>query len=206
VPYARGQVPSMATSPQGTVFVAWQDKVPSAGNPTGEYDVLLTELEEAQWSLPLNVSDSPAVQSLGVSVTASGDGVAHTTWVDADQIIQYSYGRGSYWSLPQVVWSASTPAHGPRILADSAGYLNLAWDELGTIWTTREKAMPVQWPKPDIVAAPFASVRGVSMALLPASGVTIGWVEAVGPGDYRLYASWQATGLQRRAWVPLLTR
>lgn len=206
VPYARGQVPSMATSPAGTVFVAWQDKVPTAANPTGEYDVLLAELEEGQWSLPLNVSDSPGVQSLGVSVATTADGVAHTTWVDSDKTIQYRYGRGNYWSQPQMVWSASTPAHAPRIIADSEGYLRITWDEFGTIWTTRETAMPAEWPKPEVVATPLASVRGVTMGLLPASGVTIGWVEAVKPGDYRLYATWQATALQRRTWLPLLTR
>jgi len=206
VPYARGQVPSMAAAPTGTIFLAWQDKVPTTANPSGEYDVLVSELTEGRWSLPLNVSDSPGVESLGVSVAATGDGVVHTTWVDQSQLIQYCYGRDIYWSHPQLVWSASSPAHAPRIIADAGSYLNIAWDQLETIWTTRERAMPAAWPKPDVVAAPVGSLRGVTMALLPASGVTIGWVQAVSPGGYGLYATWQATGLERRAWLPLLTR
>jgi hypothetical protein len=104
------------------------------------------------------------------------------------------------------VWSASSPAHAPRIVADSGGYLSIAWDQLETIWTTRASAMPAVWPKPVVVAAPIASVRGVTIALLPVSGITIGWTQAVSPVDYGIYATWQATALERRAWLPLLTR
>jgi hypothetical protein len=206
VPYARGQVPSMAASPAGTIFLAWQDKVPTVANPNGEYDVLASELTGGNWSLPVNVSDSPGVESLAVSVAATQDGLVHATWVDQGEIIQYCYGRDILWSQPQVVWSASSPAHAPRITADSVGYLSIVWDQLETIWTTRERAMPAAWPKPVLVASPIGSVRGVTIALLPASGVTIGWVQAVGPGGYSLYTTWQATGLQRRTWMPLLTR
>ena len=206
VPYARGQVPSLAASPAGTIFLAWQDKVPTVANPNGEYDVLVSELAEGRWSLPLNVSDSPGVESLGVSVAATQDGVAHTTWVDQNELIQYCYGRDIYWAQPQPVWKTSSPAHAPRIVADSGAYLSIAWDQLETIWTTREKAMPAAWPKPVVVAAPIGSLRGVSMALRPANGATIGWVQVVSPGDYGLWVTWQATGLQRRVWLPLLAR
>jgi hypothetical protein len=206
VPNARGQVPSLAASPTGTIFLAWQDKVPTLANPDGEYDVLMSELTDGTWSLPVNVSESPGVESLAVSIAATQDGVVHATWVDQDELIQYSYGRDIFWSQPQLVWHASSAAHAPRVIADSGGYLSIAWDQLETVWTTSERAMPAAWPKPVLVAAPIGSLRGVTIALQPTSGVTIGWVLAASPGGYGLYTTSQATGLQRRAWLPLLTR
>jgi hypothetical protein len=206
VPNARGQVPSLATSPDGTIFLAWQDKVPRLANPTGEYDVLVSELHDEYWSIPVNVSDSPGVESLGVSVSATRDNVAHTTWVDQSEVIRYRHGRDTYWSHPQVVWSASSPAHAPRITADSADYLIIAWDQLETIWSTRTRKESAAWPKPVVVAAPVGSVRGVTLAPQTGGGITIGWTQAVGPGDYGLYATWQAGSLERRVWLPMLTQ
>jgi hypothetical protein len=206
VPNARGQVPSMAASPTGTIFLAWQDKVPTLENPAGEYDVLVSELTEGQWSIPVNVSDSPGVESLGVSVAATSDGLAHVTWVDQNEVIQYRHGRDIYWAQSQVVWSASSPAHAPRITADSGDHLSIAWDQLETIWTTHTSNRPVAWPKPVLVAAPVGSIRGVTIAPRPVSGVTIGWTQAISPGGYGLYAAWQAISLQKRAWLPLVTR
>jgi hypothetical protein len=206
VPNARGQVPSLASSPAGILFLAWQDKVPTAENPSGQYDVFVSELADGTWSLPVNVSDSPSQDSLGVSIAATQDSVVHTTWADLSQHIQYCYGRDVYWSQPQVVWSASTPAHAPRIIADAGSYLSIAWDQLETIWTTRAHAMPAAWPKPAVVAAPIGALKDVTMALLPASGVTIGWVQASGPGQVGVYATWQATALERRSWIPLTSK
>jgi hypothetical protein len=206
VPNSRGQVPSLAASPAGTIFLAWQDRVPSASNVVGQYDVFESELEAGDWSLPVNVSDSPDADSLGVSVAATRDGVVHATWADSSQRIQYCYGRDIYWSQTQPVWSTSSPAHGPRIIADSGGYLSIAWDQLETIWTTRALAMPAAWPKPALVANAVGALKDVTMAVLPSSRIAVGWVQADGPGDVALYTTWQASALQRRVWLPLVSR
>jgi hypothetical protein len=206
VPNARGQVPSLAASPVGIIFLAWQDKVPTQANLTGEYDVFVSELADGSWSLPINVSDSPGEDSLGVSIAATQDGVVHAAWADLSQRIQYCYGRDIYWSQPQVVWSTSSPAHAPRIIAEPGAYLSIAWDQLETIWTTRAQAMTAGWPKPTVVAAPIAALKDVTIALRPGGEVAVGWVQANGPSDIAVYASWQATALEHRAWLPLLAR
>jgi hypothetical protein len=166
--------------------------------------VLVSELNEGRWSIPVNISDSPGVESLGVSVTATHDGVAHATWVDQSEVIQYRYGRDIYWSQPRVVWSASSPAHAPRITADSGDILTITWDQLETIWTSRANNRPAAWPKPVVVASASGSVRGVTLALRPVSGVTIGWTQVLAPGNFELYTTWQAGGLEKRAWLPLV--
>jgi len=206
VPNARGQAPSLAASPAGTIFLAWQDKVPTKANPNGEYDVLVSELTAGIWTLPSNVSDSPGVDSLGVSVTAPQDEAAHTTWVEQSERIQYSYGRDIYWSEPQLVCQVSSPAHTPRIIADTRGYLNIAWDQTETIWMTRANPWPAGWPTPIIVASLTGSLRDVTMALPPAGGPTIGWVQASGPGEYGVYSAWQGSAVVQRVWLPVLMR
>jgi hypothetical protein len=207
VPNARGQVPSLAASPTGIIFLAWQDKVPTAANPAGQYDVFISELANGSWSLPINVSDSSGEDSLGVSVAATQDGLVHTTWADLSQRIEYCYGRDIYWSQPHVVWNASSPAHAPRIIAEPGGYLSIAWDQLETIWTTRAQAMTADWPKPTVVAAPIGALKDVTLAVQPASGVSVGWVQANGPSDVAVYATSQGTTtLKRRIWLPLIAR
>jgi hypothetical protein len=206
VPNARGQVPSLAASPQGNIFLAWQDKVPTKANPTGEYDVLVSELTSGIWTLPSNVSDSPGIDSLGVSVTAGRDEMAHTTWVEQSERIQYCYGRDNYWVEPQIVCQASSPAHAPRIIEDSRGYLNIAWDQTEKIWITRASPRPVAWPTPIIVASLTGSLMDVTMALPPTGGPTVGWVQAVGPGGYGVYSAWQGSAVVQRVWLPVLMR
>jgi hypothetical protein len=205
VPNGRGQGPSLAASPAGALYLAWQDKVPTSANPTGEFDVLVSEFSDGHWSIPVNVSNSPAIASQGVSVTATQDGTAHTSWVDESTVIKYRYGRDIYWSQPQAVASTSSSAHAPRIIAEAGDYLSIAWDQSEEIWTARASNKPRAWSKPVLVAAPVGSIRGVTIALRPVSGVTIGWTQAINPGGYGLYASWQAPALGKRAWLPIVT-
>ena len=204
VPNARGQVPSIAASPGRNIFLAWQDKVPTKANPTGEYDVLVSELSAGIWTLPSNVSDSPGIDSLGVSVTAAQDEYAHTTWVEQGQQIQYCYGKGNYWVEPQTV--TMRPAYAPRIIADSRGYLYIAWDEKEEIWTTHASPRPAAWPEPDLVAAVTGNLKDVTMAFPPAGEPTIAWVQAVGPHGYGVYAAWQGSAVVERFWLPVLMR
>jgi hypothetical protein len=206
VPNARGQVPSLAAASTGTVFLAWQDKVPTAANLAGQYDIFVSGLANGSWSLPVNVSDSPDDDSMGVSTAATQDGLVHTTWADQSQRIEYCYGRDLYWSQPQMVWDASSPAHAPRIITEPGAYLSLAWDQLETIWTTRARAKTADWPKPTVVAAPIGALKDVTIAQQPGGGIAVGWVQANGPSNYALYAAWQGSSLQQRVWLPLISR
>ncbi len=206
VPNGRGQGPSFAASPANMMFLAWQDRVPTAANPTGQYDIFVSELVEGAWSLPTNASDSPGADSLSASIATTQDGVVHVTWSDLNQRIQYCYGRDVYWSQPQLVWDASSTANAPHIIADSRGYLSIAWAQLETIWTTRALAMPAQWPKPTMVAASEGSLKDVTLALLPTNAVAVSWVRSLSPENTSVYVTWQATGLQPRAWFPMVSR
>lgn len=205
VPYARGQAPSIAASPSGTIFLAWQDRVPGDPALAGAFDIFLSELVENKWSLPVNVSDTPDVESFGASITTSWDGVVHLIWVDQGQQVRYCYGRGWYWSLPQIAWAA--PAlRGARIASEYGSIMHIAWDQGDSLWATQAPARSVTWPKPNLVAQPIGALSDLTLAVMPGGGVAMGWVQTLNPGDVSLYESRQRSRLTARSWLPLVTR
>ena len=55
---------ALAVAPDDTLFLAWQDRVPEVDNH-GTFDIFLSERSEASWTLPVNISDRPSVDSIG---------------------------------------------------------------------------------------------------------------------------------------------
>jgi len=205
LPDARGQAPTLAASTDGTVYLAWQDRIPTLDNPSGTFDIFLSEHGDADWSLPINISDSPAASSIGASLTTAPDGFAHLTWVDDDQEVQYCYGEGVYWPLPQTVVRTAMIARGPRIASEHGGVLHIAWDEGDVVRATLAAPAPPKWPKPVVVTALSGDLRQVSLAALPGGGVAVSWVQAFGPGDLGIYESQQAPASSWHLWLPLMT-
>ena len=203
---ARGQAPGLATTSNGTVYLTWQDRIPTVENPSGAFDIFVSEQNGTDWTLPIDVSDSPNVESIGASLTTTADGLAHLTWIDGDQEVLYCYGRQLYWPLPQTVSEAATIARGPRIMSDRRGWLHIAWDEGDIVRVTSAPSTPLKWPKPAIVTALVGDLRDVSMAALPNGGVAIGWVQTFQPGDVAVYESQPVSPLRPRIWLPIITR
>ena len=52
---ARGQGPTLGFAPDGALYLAWQDRVPTVGNPTGTFHIFLSERRNGAWSLPFDV-------------------------------------------------------------------------------------------------------------------------------------------------------
>jgi hypothetical protein len=203
---ARGQAPALATTPEGTVYLAWQDRTPSVENPSGAFDIFLSEQSGTDWSLPIDVSDSPNVESIGASLTTTADGLAHLTWIDGDQEVRYCYGRELYWPLPQTVSKAATIARGSRITSEAVGQLHIAWDEGDIVRVSSAPSPPLKWPKASFVTALVGDLRDVSITALPNGGITVGWVQTFHPGDVGVYESQPISPLHPRIWLPVITR
>jgi hypothetical protein len=201
---ARGQAPALAATLDGGVYLAWQDRVPTVENPNGVYDIFLSEQGEAGWSLPVNISDEPKTDSIGPSLTATYDGLAHLTWINGNQDVQYCFGRGWYWPVPQTVVRAAMVARGPRIAVARGGMLSIAWDEGDMVRATTAAPAPPMWPKPTIVTTLSGDLRDVSLAALPTGGVAVGWVQAIRPGDTGVYESRQTSEYRSRTWLPIV--
>jgi len=203
VPNARGQAPTIAAAPNGTIYVAWQDRVVTDSEP-GTYEILLSQLTGKQWSLPVNISDVPQIDSLGAHLATTADGLAHLTWVDQGRRIRYCYGAGNFWALPLTVWQTAGSVRGPRILTEQGSLLHIAWDEGQILRVTAAVAGSSVWSKGDLIPATSGSLKDVTLTLLPDGGVAVGWVQAAGPADYGVYESQQASAFIWHGWLPSL--
>ncbi|OIO91378.1 MAG: hypothetical protein AUK03_11235 [Anaerolineae bacterium CG2_30_64_16] len=203
VPNARGQAPTIAAAPNGTIYLAWQDRVVTDSEP-GTYEILLSEMSDKQWSLPINISDVPQIDSLGAHLAMTADGLAHLTWVDQGRRVRYGYGEGGYWALPQTVWQTASSVRGPRILTEQGSLLHIAWDEGQILRVTTAVAGASTWSKGELIPATAGSLKDVTLTLLPAGGMAVGWVQATGPNNYGVYESQQASAFVWRAWLPTL--
>lgn len=206
VPNARGQAPALSTSTGGIVYLAWQDRVPTPDNPTGTFEIFLSEFGGADWSLPVNVSDSPNTESIGTSLATTADELAQLTWVEGDHEVRYCYGHRLSWSLPQTVASVASVARGARIAAERGTLLHIAWDEGDSVRAAAAAPASPTWPKPTVITAFSGDLRDVSLAVLPAGGIAIGWVQTVQPGDVGVYESQRLPKLRSRFWLPLTAR
>ena len=206
VPNARGQAPTLGLSPDGGLYLAWQDRVPNVDNPSGTYHIFFSERVNGSWTLPVDVSDRPQVESIGVNLTTTSDGLAHLTWVDDGQEVRYCFGRGLYWPLPVTAARAAALARGPHILAERDERLHIAWDEGDKVRAAWAAPATLSWPKPAVITAPIGTLRDVVVALGPENGVSLGWIQIHQPQDVGIYESERASDFTPRAWLPIIWR
>jgi len=124
--------------------------------------------------------------------------------VDQGRRVRYGSGEGGYWALPQTVWQTAGAVRGPRILTEQGSLLHIAWDEGQILRVTTAVAGASTWSKGELIPATAGSLKDVTLTLLPAGGMAVGWVQATGPNNYGVYESQQASAFVWRAWLPTL--
>jgi hypothetical protein len=201
VPNGRGQIPALTAGRNGALYLAWQDRIPTAG----VLDIFLSEFVGGNWSLPVNISNRPTVDSIGASLTTANDGFVHLTWIDAGNEVRYSYGRSNGWSLPQTISSASAVANAPHILAEDDGWLDVAWDEGEIIRATGKPVGTSSWSKPEVITVPIANLKDVTLAAIPVGGVTLGWAQS-SSGNAGIYMAWRGSAFSWHLWLPVALR
>lgn len=202
VPSGRGESPAIAVTPGETVFLAWQDRVPTPDNPTGNYSIFLSEQRGDGWSLPINISDRERVDATDVSLTATADGLAHLVWVEGDQTLRYDFGQGLYWPEPRTIAQATMLSE-PSILAEG-DFLHMAWDEKDTLRALSVPKTPPTWPKPDTVVAQGESLKDVGLAAAQTGGVTLIWVQTTQSNGVSIYESHYEGPTRRSIWLPIM--
>jgi hypothetical protein len=125
IPNAHGTHPVVAFAPAGDLLVAWQEPYDDLGSPT---EIFFSQQTGSQWTLPVDVSASPDVDSC-LSSLAVGRGGADLAWQEAGPEGQAVYQSGmthGEWSAPQKR-SGSTEALAPRIGFDLSGDGHMVW-------------------------------------------------------------------------------
>lgn len=206
VPSSRGQAPAIDVAPDGTVYLAWQDRIINPETGKGVFDVLLTQMSNGNWNLPVNMSDNAQIESIGPDLTTTADGQVHLTWVDDNRYVRYAYGKAGLWSYPQTVALAPATARGPRIVSENGFILHLAWDEGNVVRAAVSPAGRTTWPDAQLVAQQIGNMREVTLAVIPNRGIGIGWVQLAGPNNAGVFESWRGPAVAPRLWLPVSFR
>ncbi len=199
---ARGQGPDITVAPDGVVYLGWQDRRKNDDGSDGAFDIWVTEGEDNRWSFALNVSDTRGVDSLGISLALSANGMAQATWIEAGQAIHYSYGRDTQWSRTLLVSAATGAARRARIVVERGALLHVAWQDATTVRATYAPVASAIWPKAAVVGPLEGAVDDITLALVPAGGVAIAWVQTSGDGQ-RVSESLRPSPFSLRVWLPL---
>jgi hypothetical protein len=202
IPHARGQSPSIAVSRQGVIFVSWQDRLPSEGQPNGLFEIYGSQRIAGAWTLAINISDAPATDSIGAHVTVTPNGFGHMTWVDGGATVRYALGKEYYWPDPDTVVQVAGPARGPRIAAVSDTSLHIAWDEGDIVRVSHKSSL--DWSKPEVIPTGTGTLKDVVLTPTTTGGVMVGWVQVYQPGNFSIFGSSQENDWRFRLWFPLL--
>lgn len=203
IPNARGQFPALAAANSGKVFVAWQDRIPTPDNPSGNTNILLCEHGSDGWSLPINISDQTATDAESVGLTTGADGFAYLVWVEGGRTVRWAFGGGFYWPKPQTITQAARTVRGPQVTFDNNQTLYVAWDEGDMLRATYALDAPAAWRKPEVVTVSEGTVKDVWL-VKEGNGATLTWVQKTEHSGAAIYLAHRELNLIHRAWLPIL--
>jgi hypothetical protein len=188
VPHAFGARPKVAIV-DGDLLVAWQGPYDVPGSAM---EVFVSRRSNQQWSLPLDVSASPDVDSVFCSLTHAA-GRAYLAWQEdgtAGPAANVSMEDGGDWSLPQKQ-SGDASAHAPAIAVDGdSGHL--AWTTDTTVQHRSWALSTGAWQAVTDVAVGQAGARDVGIALdgLP----LLAWLAEAGTNNDDVFYSTRVSG------------
>jgi hypothetical protein len=166
MPHALGGAPAISVGTDGSVHVVWQDR----DAPDAPYEIYYSRRLDGSWSLPEDLSDTSAEQSIIPSVALDGDGQAHVVWqerVDTNYTIHYTRGTVGYWSIPEQVSEGEADAYLPSLSVREGSTVYVGWDE-STLVTYRQRGLAeFNWSECTSVSD---DPRGVAELLLAIDG------------------------------------
>jgi hypothetical protein len=208
VPNARGGSPSLAVLPEGNLFLAWQDRVPTPTDSWGILNIYGAEQAGGKWDLPVNISDnaeySPGAESLGVTLVAAPDGNAHLAWIDDYQQPRYDFGRGLYWPAPVALGPRQAYANGLNMQLGANNTLRVSWDDKTGPLLTAAPIGAQSWPAAESLPGLSGTTYGASLAL-SGNGMALAWLQEPTKDARAIYeAHIGIAGPMLKYWLPLM--
>lgn len=195
VPHAMGGAPAVAVSASGVVDVVWQDRDAS----DLPYEVYHSQWNGQVWSLPENLSDSAAEQSIIPNVAMGQNDEAHVTWqekVDGRYAIYYTYGRVGYWSIPERVSGDGADAYLPSAAVrlppqgdgvPVGGAVYVGWDESILAVYRWKSTNDGAWSPPSTVLADSLGVADLQLAIDAGGLFHAVWSERVAEDNWDVF-------------------
>lgn len=195
IPYATGGAPAVAANASGGVDVVWQDR----DAPNLPYEIYYCQWNGQEWSLPENLSDTPAEQSVIPTVVADQNDEVHVTWqekVDGRYVIYYTYGHVGYWSIPEQVSQNHEDAYLPSAVvqplpqgdgATSGGTVYVGWDESTLAVYRWRRTTAGEWSPPHTVLTDPLGVADLQLAIDARGLMHAVWSERVAVDNWEVF-------------------
>jgi hypothetical protein len=175
VPSGRGAAPTIAATPDGAIFIAWQDR----RSDTVDFDIFCSAYRDNIWQPPESVSDSAGANSLFPKLTATNRGDVHLIWQEEREglyHILYSGRHPEGWSQPTDVSQAPADCRLAQIASNPPGYIHAAWSDGQTIiLDVRPTLLSASWHNPETAAGAYYEIDGLALAVSSARKSHIVW-------------------------------
>ena len=202
IPNAHGVYPTVAFDSSDNLLVAWQD-VFDLGFPM---EIFFSQYGNDTWTLPVDVSASPATNSASVSI-AECQGEIYLAWQESGQdgeMVYVANTIGDAWSVAEKR-SGDVEAHAPALTFDALGSGHLVWTTWDSVQHRRWDPLMQSWQPMEDVATGQLNVDATDIAAVEAAHVT--WL---GEGLTASRDVWYSTKTvsppkYERCFLPLLT-
>jgi hypothetical protein len=175
VPSGRGAAPTITSTPDGAIFIAWQDR----RSDTDNYDIFCSTYRDDTWQPPESVSDSASTNSLLPKLAASKQGEVHLIWQEEREglyHIFHSDHRSNGWSQPIDVSQTTADCRLAQIANNPLGYIHVAWSDGQTISLDVRPTLPdAPWRNPETASEDCYEIDALVMAVSNARTSYIIW-------------------------------
>ncbi len=202
IPNGRGSAPSIATAPNGDLFIAWQDR----NLDTGRYEIFCAIRRGAKWSLPYVISNNPNCHSLQPKLSTNVQGDCHAVWQEEAGGIYRVRHAGWFnggWTKPVDVSSAEADCRGARIAAIRQGLHEVIWVEgQGLKHRVRPADRDTTWWAGEIAPGSYAGLTDLALAISRGGRVHVVSCQ-VEAGVRRLYYTQREPLFKHTVFVPV---
>ncbi|MGQ9493042.1 MAG: hypothetical protein ACUVR2_04695 [Anaerolineae bacterium] len=186
IPNALGGAPTVAVGMDGIVHVVWQDR----DTPSAPYEIYHSQWNGANWSLPENLSDSGAAQSIIPHMAVDGDGEAHVLWQERLSnyyTIYHTWGRVGFWSVPERVSEDEVDAYLPSVAATLWGAMYAGWDESTVVFYRQKRKTNSPWLHTITVYSDTQGVTDLQLAVGAGGQLHGAWSRRVAPDNWDVF-------------------
>ncbi len=186
VPSAFGGAPAVSVSLDGVVHVVWQDR----DAPGAPYEVYYSRWTGNRWSLPEDLSDTAAEQSIIPGVAVGPDGQAHVAWqerVDSRYTIHYTRGFVAYWSVPERLSEGEGEAYLPSLAISAGSSVYVGWDESTSALYRQRGAGDARWSPCTAVIDDAQRVTDLHLIVDAAGQLHAAWTQRVEGGNWDVF-------------------
>jgi hypothetical protein len=199
---ARGTMPALVSDPiQHSLHLAYE--ATGIGNSPAE--IYHLQGGTYQWSLPENVSLSPATESQAAAMASDSQGRTHLVWQEeSDGMAYVAHASGSMgnWSPPLRLSAAGIDAREPAVLVTHGTQLSVVWREGDAIRYRRWSGTANTWHEASSLISNPNELDGPALAGAPNGELHLVWSGWSSSNERDIFHSRRNPLLEPRIYLP----